>query len=256
MQKHHSVLVPLLGSVYHSHPRRGGCLLELVSTIPGGPWTARPTAIDPVLGTLARAVNDGTSSDQRAALAQLIPWLALLPSGNRITTRNTVVTSVVAVAAASASAEVLNLMGAEAAAACTEEQRWGLRRAWARHTGHRSAIRAVRLAAESIAFTRGDDGLRDLLIGAVNEVRCQYGLPPLPLLIRPAAECRAVLSVRSELRAPDGGDSTYIHWTSVPSSWPSWLVDGWCAARDEVLATRNLRRQADMDKGILSIELP
>jgi hypothetical protein len=31
--------VPLLGVGSHLHPRKGGCLLELVSTLPGGRWT-------------------------------------------------------------------------------------------------------------------------------------------------------------------------------------------------------------------------
>ena len=61
-------LVPLLGAGAHTHPRRGGCLLDLVSTLPGGAWTDHPPGIDPVLGVLARAVNDATSSDQRPAL--------------------------------------------------------------------------------------------------------------------------------------------------------------------------------------------
>ena len=74
-------LVPLLGAGAHTHPRHGGCLLDLVSTLPGGAWTDHPPGIDPVLGVLARAVNDATSSDQRPALAPRIPWLAALPPG-------------------------------------------------------------------------------------------------------------------------------------------------------------------------------
>jgi hypothetical protein len=58
----------LLGAGAHTHPRHGGCLLELVSTPPGGARTDHPPRIDPVLGVLARAVNDATSSDQRPAL--------------------------------------------------------------------------------------------------------------------------------------------------------------------------------------------
>ena len=54
-------LVPLLDAGTHTHPRHGGCLLELVSTPPGGAGTDHPPGIDPVLGVLARAVNDATS---------------------------------------------------------------------------------------------------------------------------------------------------------------------------------------------------
>ena len=71
--------MPLPSAGAHTHPRRGGCLLELVSTLPDGAWTDHPPGIDPVLGVLARAVNDATSNDQRPALAPLIPWLAALP---------------------------------------------------------------------------------------------------------------------------------------------------------------------------------
>lgn len=76
-------LVPLLGSGRHQHPRVGGCLLELVATLPGGRWTDRPDTVDPVLGSLVRAVNDRTSPPERPALAPLIPWLAGLPAPNR-----------------------------------------------------------------------------------------------------------------------------------------------------------------------------
>jgi hypothetical protein len=72
-------LVPLLAAGGHWHPRQGGCLLEVVSCLPGGAWTDHSPRIDPVLGVLVRAVNDASSDDQRPALAQLAPWLATLP---------------------------------------------------------------------------------------------------------------------------------------------------------------------------------
>ena len=62
-------LVSLLGAGAHAHPRHGGCLLELFSTLPGGAWTDHPPGIDRVLGVLARAVSDAISNDQRPVSA-------------------------------------------------------------------------------------------------------------------------------------------------------------------------------------------
>jgi hypothetical protein len=68
MRNNDGHLVPVLGAGSHVDPRKGGCLLELVSTLPAGRGP-RTRAADPVLGLLAWAVNDRTSPAQRSALA-------------------------------------------------------------------------------------------------------------------------------------------------------------------------------------------
>jgi hypothetical protein len=55
----------------HRDPREGRCLLELVSVLAGEPWTDHPRCVHPVLGSIARRVND-TCTD--AGRDRLIPW--------------------------------------------------------------------------------------------------------------------------------------------------------------------------------------
>src|SRR5262245_35655834 len=59
----------------HDHPRQGACLLELVGTLPGGPWSDRPANVGPVLARLGRLVNDLTGDSHRLQLLGLVPWL-------------------------------------------------------------------------------------------------------------------------------------------------------------------------------------
>ena len=73
--------VPVLRRRGHLRPERGGCLVEIASTLPGGRWTDRPACVDPVLGAVARAVNDRTSDASRGRLLVLAPWLI---TGTRI----------------------------------------------------------------------------------------------------------------------------------------------------------------------------
>src|SRR5438552_15465545 len=59
----------------HSHPCHGGCLLETAAVLIGGRWTDAPAGVDPLLATVARAVNDCTSDARRGALLAFTPWL-------------------------------------------------------------------------------------------------------------------------------------------------------------------------------------
>ena len=49
------------------------CVLELVSKLAREPWTDRPNSVHPVLGAVARAVHDHSSSAGRHALLSLAP---------------------------------------------------------------------------------------------------------------------------------------------------------------------------------------
>jgi hypothetical protein len=227
-------LVPLLGAGAHTHPRRGGCLLELVSTLPGGAWTDHPPGMDPVVGVLARAVNDATSSDQRPALAPLIPYLAALPPVPGDEAAAAVVTACTRAALADvdpASAGALT----RAAATATDLFTLGGDRWWLHRARRRTAIRTVRLTVRTLTrrtvhgragtVVDPDRALAALLTEALNRVRRLAGQPAVPALARPAAACRVSVPVHSELRAPDGAESLYHHASALTDAWPPWLLD-------------------------------
>src|SRR5262245_43214138 len=65
--------VPVLSRGRHRTPRRGACFMELASVLAGERWSDHPTCTHPLLGQLARQVNDNTSDEGRQALAPLIP---------------------------------------------------------------------------------------------------------------------------------------------------------------------------------------
>ncbi|HEY4455049.1 MAG TPA: hypothetical protein VGN81_12110 [Pseudonocardiaceae bacterium] len=60
----------ILGVGRHRDPSEGRCLLELVSMVAGEPWSDHPCCVHPVLGSIARRVNDACSD---AARDELLP---------------------------------------------------------------------------------------------------------------------------------------------------------------------------------------
>jgi hypothetical protein len=73
-------LLPLLSQGKHRRPRSGACLMEFVSFLAGERWSDHPTCTHPLLGSLARMVNDSTSDGERQRLAGLAPRLIGLTS--------------------------------------------------------------------------------------------------------------------------------------------------------------------------------
>lgn len=65
--------MPVLSRGRHRTPRRGACFMELASLLAGERWSDHPRCTHPLLGQLARAVNDYTSDTGRQALAPMIP---------------------------------------------------------------------------------------------------------------------------------------------------------------------------------------
>ena len=65
----------ILGAGRHRDPAEGRCLLELVSTLAGERWSDHPRCVHPVLGSIARRINDACSD---AARDELIPLAAAL----------------------------------------------------------------------------------------------------------------------------------------------------------------------------------
>jgi hypothetical protein len=65
--------IPVLSRGRHRTPRRGACFMELVSVMAGERWSDHPSCTHPLLGQLARQVNDHSSDDARQELTRLVP---------------------------------------------------------------------------------------------------------------------------------------------------------------------------------------
>ena len=64
--------IPVLSRGRHRTPRRGACFMELASLLAGERWSDHPSCTHPLLGQLAREVNDLTSDAERQQLLPLI----------------------------------------------------------------------------------------------------------------------------------------------------------------------------------------
>jgi hypothetical protein len=73
-------MLPLLSRGRHRNPRKGACFMEMASVLAGERWSDHPRCTHPLLGNLARLVNDCTSDDHRHELATLIPSVVGLTS--------------------------------------------------------------------------------------------------------------------------------------------------------------------------------
>jgi len=73
-------LVPRLSRGKHRNPRKGACFMELASYLAGERWTDHPRCTHPLLGHLARLVNDHTSDAGRGCLVELVPAVIGLTS--------------------------------------------------------------------------------------------------------------------------------------------------------------------------------
>jgi len=63
--------LPVLSAGRHRGPRQGACLMEYASVLAGERFSDAPRCTDPVLGAVARAVNDYSSDVARQRLAPL-----------------------------------------------------------------------------------------------------------------------------------------------------------------------------------------
>jgi len=73
-------LVPQLSRGKHRSPRKGACFMEMASYLAGERWSDRPACTHPLLGALARLVNDHTSDAGRSDLVELVPSVIGLTS--------------------------------------------------------------------------------------------------------------------------------------------------------------------------------
>ena len=67
--------LPELRPGRHRRPEQGGCLMEWTSVLAGERWSDHPACTHPLLGHLARSVNDLVDDDGRAGLTLLVPDL-------------------------------------------------------------------------------------------------------------------------------------------------------------------------------------
>ena len=65
--------LPVLSRGRHRTPRQGACFMEMASTLAGEKWSDHPGCTHPVLGELARLVNDSSSDRHRFELAIRVP---------------------------------------------------------------------------------------------------------------------------------------------------------------------------------------
>lgn len=96
-------MMPRLSAGAHRTPRRGACFMEFASYLAGERWSDHPGCTDPVLASLARAVNDNLSDDRRDEIALQIPRVIGLRGDD------SVVGLVVALRAAIAAVAVANM---------------------------------------------------------------------------------------------------------------------------------------------------
>lgn len=64
---------PVLSRGRHRRPKHGACFMEMASVLAGEKWSDHPPCTHPLLGELARLVNDNTSDIHRSELAVLVP---------------------------------------------------------------------------------------------------------------------------------------------------------------------------------------
>jgi hypothetical protein len=65
--------LPLLSRGKHRRPRQGACFMEFASYLAGERWSDHPACTHPLLGLLARKVNDHISDEARQGLVGLVP---------------------------------------------------------------------------------------------------------------------------------------------------------------------------------------
>ncbi|WP_246852756.1 hypothetical protein [Naasia sp. SYSU D00948] len=65
--------LPTLSAGRHRNPKRGACFMEYASFLAGERWSDHPGCTHPVLGTIARGVNDFISDGARDGLLPLVP---------------------------------------------------------------------------------------------------------------------------------------------------------------------------------------
>lgn len=203
-------LLPMLSRGKHRSPRTGACFMEFASLLAGERWSDHPVCTHPLLGAVARHVNDYTSDAGRPRLAGLIPSvIGLIGDDPHIDGRIALRCATMALPVVSAdrqrvmavsvlaSERVLNDLDGRPSGALQEQSRSALARVpqaakWAdhftngvrtsaKHFRKRAAPSIVRDAIEGIAqacVPDPDKLLCDLLVQAIDECAVWVGSDP------------------------------------------------------------------------------
>ncbi|GAA0467771.1 hypothetical protein Ade02nite_88590 [Paractinoplanes deccanensis] len=224
---------------YHCDPARGGCLVEMAGTLPGGPWTDRSERLHPLLATVCRAVNDRLADTARGTVLIAVPWLAgTAMAGTAMAGTATAGTATARTATAGTATARTAAAGTTAADTPMAGRALGaaLARLVASHAGMPAPARALRGRAARQAVRRlaarpdADERLRALLADAINLARTSAGLPVMPAgaLDRPLTVTR--LPVRVEA-VRDTELFTVLHCRAELAGWPAELRAAWQAAQ-------------------------
>lgn len=66
-------MMPILSRGRHRQMRKGACFMELASYLAGEKWSDHPKCTHPLLGALARMVNDHVGDEARQELVPMVP---------------------------------------------------------------------------------------------------------------------------------------------------------------------------------------
>ena len=210
--------IPVLSRGKHRSPKRGACFMEFASYLAGEHWSDHPKCTHPLLGELARLVNDHISDEGRARLVPLVPTvIGLTGTDPRIEARIALGAARRALPVASAERQrvlALGVFACERALAALdgrpvgvmsyesrqaldevpEAERWARR--FMRDAGLRSpelkpraARRLVRCAVEGVAVACVDDPdalLEQLIDGGIADFGPRPAAPvaPEPMTLR------------------------------------------------------------------------
>ncbi len=238
------VLMPILARGNHAHPRIGGCFAEVAATLATHQWTDHPACLPPVLGQIARGVNDRTSPDARTALAPLIPWAICPPRPSRDLSSDTAVIAALISLIRAQHPDDPNL---DALVHRLQRpprhlpDRIGWRRA-ARHLVH-SHLRFITSSADGPARDRL---LRELLITAINTSRAVEGLPPRLDLSDAPEIGTLLLPVRTRFACAD--EVFELRVEPLLDRWPDWIRHPWSRRTAELSAPAMTDREGRSER--------
>jgi hypothetical protein len=228
------VLMPILARGYHVHPRAGGCFTEVAATLSTHRWTDHPGCLPPVLGRLARGVNDRTSAGARISLGPLIPWAVfpLRPAGDL--TGDVAVTEVLVERAVRGHVSGPDVEGLLRRLDRLPRPRHVLDRITWRRAARRLANAELNAISAEPGDTSRDDRLREMLVAAIDAARAANGLPAMPQPMEVSRDRPYLLPVLTHLARVD--EVLELRVEPVLDRWPAWLRDPWRAHMSEMSA--------------------